>query len=140
PQDPAMVKRALVPDYALGTHVAALGLSFARGPGLGAGYAEGAFVGMHGSWNRGNLSGYKVVWVPFSGGRPAGPPQDFVTGFLDGNGNTRGRPVGVTYDPVGNALLVADDVSNTVWRVAPNRPLPAARAPIRVPASPSPAG
>jgi glucose/arabinose dehydrogenase len=137
PQNPALVRSALVPDYALGSHVAALGLSFARGAGLGAGYGEGAFVGMHGSWNRGNLSGYKVVWVPFRGGRPAGDPQDFVTGFLDGNGGARGRPVGVTFDPIGNALLVADDLSNTVWRVAPTtRPAtPAVPA-----ASPTPAG
>ena len=74
---------------------------------------------MHGSWNRNTLADYKVVWIPFSGGRPVGKPVDFVTGFLDGDGNARGRPVGVAIDPIGNALLIADDLSNTVWRVAP---------------------
>jgi len=131
PQKPELVRRAVAPDYALGSHVAALGLAFAEGPVLGSTYAEGAFVGLHGSWNRNNLSGYKVVWIPFSGGRPAGKPVDFVTGFLDGNGNARGRPVGVAIDPIGSALLIADDLSNTVWRVAPtNRPAaPAAALP-----------
>jgi glucose/arabinose dehydrogenase len=128
PQKPDLVRRAIRPDYALGSHVAALGLAFASGPELGPGYAEGAFVGMHGSWNRGQLAGYKVVWIPFSGGRPAGLPQDFATGFLDGDGKARGRPVGVTIDPVGNALLIADDLANVVWRVAPIA-RPAARAP-----------
>ncbi len=119
PQNPAMVARATRPDYALGSHVAALGVSFVTGEGMGP-YREGAFVGEHGSWNRQDLSGYKVVWVPFANGRPAGKPQDVLTGFLK-DGDTRGRPAGVTYDPVGRALLVADDVSNTVWRVAPAR-------------------
>lgn len=119
PQNPAMVSKATRPDYALGSHVAALGVSFVTGEGMGP-YREGAFVGEHGSWNRQDLSGYKVVWVPFANGRPAGKPQDVLTGFLK-DGDTRGRPVGVTYDPVGRALLVADDVSNTVWRVAPAR-------------------
>ncbi len=127
PQKPEMVRRAIAPDYALGSHVAALGLAFAEGPVLGPQFAEGAFVGMHGSWNRNKLAGYKVVWIPFSGGRPQGKPVDFVTGFLDGDGNARGRPVGVAIDPVGGALLIADDLSNTVWRVAPRvRPTPAA--------------
>jgi glucose/arabinose dehydrogenase len=121
PQKPAMVRAAIRPDYALGSHVAALGLSFVTGTGLGGNFAQGAFVGEHGSWNRQDLSGYKVVWVPFANGRPSGKPQDFLTGFIK-DGHARGRPVGVAYDPVGGALLVADDLSNTVWRVAPVRP------------------
>ena len=129
PQKPELVRSAIAPDYALGSHVAALGLAFADGPVLGSQFDEGAFVGMHGSWNRNNLAGYKVVWIPFSGGRPAGKPVDFVTGFLDGNGNARGRPVGVAIDPVGGALLIADDLSNTIWRVAPRTPPPPAAAP-----------
>lgn len=119
PQQPDMVRKALRPDYALGSHVAALGLSFVTGGGIG-GYGEGAFVGLHGSWNRQDLSGYKVVWVPFAQGRPSGKPQDFLTGFLK-DGHARGRPVGVAFDPVRRAVLVADDLSNTVWRVAPTR-------------------
>lgn len=117
PQRPDMVARAIVPDYALGSHVAALGVSFATGGGLGGAFSEGAFVGEHGSWNRQDLAGYKVVFVPFANGRPAGKPIDVVTGFLDGKGNARGRPVGVTFDQRSGALLVADDLSNTVWRV-----------------------
>jgi glucose/arabinose dehydrogenase len=85
------------------------------------------FVGEHGSWNRSHPSGYKVVFVPFRGGRPAGPPLDFVTGFRSGDGKTYGRPVGVTLDPKG-ALIVADDLSNTIWRVTPIGRLPAAKA------------
>ncbi len=119
PQKPELVARAVVPDYALGSHVAALGLSFARDGGFGGRFTEGAFVGQHGSWNRQDLSGYKVVWVPFSGGQPAGEPIDFVTGFLTDDGRARGRPVGVVFDPARRILLVADDLSNTVWRVAP---------------------
>ncbi len=118
PRNPDQVARALTPDYALGAHVAALGLAFTTGQGMGEGFREGAFVGQHGSWNRSDLSGYKVVWVPFEGGRPAGQPQDFVTGFLH-EGNARGRPVGVLFDPKRSALYVADDLSNTVWRVTP---------------------
>jgi glucose/arabinose dehydrogenase len=121
PQKPELVAKAIAPDYALGSHVAALGLSFASDGGFGGRFAEGAFIGEHGSWNRQDLAGYKVVWVPFSGGRPAGEPVDFMTGFLDGKGGTRGRPVGVTFDPQTRALFVADDLSNTVWRVAPVR-------------------
>ncbi|HYE42879.1 MAG TPA: sorbosone dehydrogenase family protein [Caulobacteraceae bacterium] len=119
PQKPDLVARAVVPDYALGSHVAALGLSFARGGGFGGAFTEGAFVGQHGSWNRQDLAGYRVVWIPFSGGRPSGQPVDFVTGFLTEEGRARGRPVGVTFDPARRILLVADDLSNTVWRVAP---------------------
>lgn len=119
PQKPEMIARAVAPDYALGSHVAALGLSFATDGGFGGGYAQGAFVGEHGSWNRQDLAGYKVVWVPFANGRPAGQPRDFVTGFIGKDGKARGRPVGVTFDPRSRSLLIADDLSNTVWRVAP---------------------
>ena len=120
PQNPDMVARAVTPDYALGSHVAALGLSFARDGGFGGQFAQGAFIGEHGSWNRQDLSGYKVTWVPFANGRPAGPPVDFLTGFIEGE-HARGRPVGVAFDPAKRVLLVADDVSNTIWRVAPAR-------------------
>lgn len=117
PPNPAMVAKAIAPDYGLGAHVAPLGLAFsdARMPGV---YASGAFIGQHGSWNRKELTGYIVVFVPFAGGRPAGPPQPFLTGFLNQDGDAYGRPVGVTLDGKG-ALLVADDVGNAVWRVAP---------------------
>ena len=119
PQKPELVATAVKPDYALGAHVAALGLSFTRDGGFGGVFTEGAFIGEHGSWNRQDLAGYKVSWVPFSGGRPAGEPVDFLTGFLTDNGEARGRPVGVWFDPQRRILLVADDLSNTVWRVAP---------------------
>ncbi|MCC2957705.1 sorbosone dehydrogenase family protein [Massilia sp. IC2-477] len=115
PPDPKKVASAVKPDYSLGSHVAALGLSFSI-PAMGDAYADGVFVGEHGSWNRQNPVGYKVIFVPFKNGRPAGQPIDFVTGFRDGEGKTRGRPVGVTVDPRG-ALIVADDLANTVWRV-----------------------
>ncbi|HEX5867175.1 MAG TPA: sorbosone dehydrogenase family protein [Beijerinckiaceae bacterium] len=118
PQDPQKVASAIRPDYSLGSHVAALGLAFST-PAMGANFAEGVFVGEHGSWNRSVPVGYKVIFVPFRDGRPAGDPIDFVSGFLTDDGNTRGRPVGVTVDPRG-ALIVADDLSNTVWRVAPS--------------------
>ena len=114
PQDPQKVASAIVPDYSLGSHVAALGLDFAT-PAMGAEFADGVFVGEHGSWNRAEPVGYKVIFVPFRNG----PPVDFVSGFLGEDGNTRGRPVGVTVDPRG-ALIVADDLSNTVWRVTPD--------------------
>lgn len=130
PQKPDLVARAVAPDYALGAHVAALGLSFATGGGFGGRFAEGAFVGEHGSWNRQDPAGYKVVWVPFAGGRPAGPPADFLTGFLTKDGKARGRPVGVTFDPAKRILLVADDLSNTVWRVAPAAAGAAPAAPV----------
>lgn len=120
PQNPDMVARAIAPDYALGSHVAALGLSFVTNGGFGGSWSRGAFIGQHGSWNRQDLAGYKVVWVPFAGGRPAGPPVDFVTGFLTEDGRARGRPVGVAFDPQRRILLVADDLSNTVWRIAPS--------------------
>ena len=118
PQRPDLVRTAIVPDYALGSHVAALGLDFASDGGLGGPFSEGAFVGQHGSWNRNDPSGYRVVFVPFSNGRPSGEPIDLATGFLK-DGHARGRPVGVLFDPERRVLLVADDVSNTVWRIAP---------------------
>ena len=117
PQDPAKVAAALRPDYGLGSHVATLGLAFST-PAMGARFADGLFVGEHGSWNRDPPSGYRVVFVPFRDGQPAGDPVDVVTGFFGDDGKTRGRPVGVTVDPRG-ALLVADDLSNTLWRVTP---------------------
>ncbi|HUH60988.1 MAG TPA: sorbosone dehydrogenase family protein [Candidimonas sp.] len=116
PQDPEKVASAITPDYSLGAHVAALGVDFSS-EAMGGEFANGVFVGEHGSWNRTDPVGYKVVFVPFRDGRPAGPPVDFVGGFRDSDGSTRGRPVGVTVDPRG-ALIVADDLSNTVWRVA----------------------
>jgi len=119
PQKPEKVAAAIKPDYSLGSHVAALGVAFSR-PEMGPNFANGAFVGEHGSWNRIPPAGYKVIFVPFANGRPAGQPVDFVTGFRDAAGKTRGRPVGVTVDPRG-ALIVADDLSNTVWRVTPSR-------------------
>jgi glucose/arabinose dehydrogenase len=115
PQKPEKVASAIAPDYALGSHVAALGVDFSEAS-MGEEFADGVFVGQHGSWNRKNPVGYKVVFVPFSNGRPAGEPIDFVTGFRDENGKTRGRPVGVTVDPKG-ALIVADDLANVIWRV-----------------------
>src|SRR3546814_7412657 len=114
PSDPEKVASAITPDYALGSHVAALGLSFSV-PAMGADFADGVFVGEHGSWNRDPPVGYKVVFVPFRNGEPAGEPVDFVSGFRADDGMTRGRPVGVTVDPRG-ALLVADDLYNTIWR------------------------
>ncbi len=121
PQKPDLVKSAIAPDYGLGSHVAPLGLSFASGTGF-PGFAQGAFIGEHGSWNRHHLAGYKVSFVPFAGGRPAGKPRDFVTGFIK-DGRARGRPVGVTYDAARGALWIADDLSNTVWRVTGPAPL-----------------
>jgi len=120
PPRPDLVKKTLVPDYALGAHTASLGLTFYQGELLPPRYRNGAFVGQHGSWNRKPRSGYKVIFVPFDDqGRPAGPPQDILTGFIDEEkGEAHGRPVGVTVDKTG-ALLVADDVGNVVWRIAP---------------------
>ncbi|MDT9598921.1 sorbosone dehydrogenase family protein [Sphingosinicella sp. GR2756] len=120
PQDPRKVASAIRPDYSLGSHVAPLGLAFST-PAMGARFSQGVFVGQHGSWNRDDPSGYKIVFVPFQGGRPAGPPIDFASGFLGADGKTRGRPVGVTIDPRG-ALIIADDLSNAIWRVTPIRP------------------
>ena len=117
PQRPDLVARAIVPDYGLGSHVAPLGLTFYGGAMYPAQFQGGAFVAEHGSWDRSPLNGYRVVYIPFANGRPAGRTQDFVTGFVDDGGHTRGRPVGLAVDRTG-ALLVADDVGDTVWRIA----------------------
>jgi glucose/arabinose dehydrogenase len=119
PPRPEMVARAVKPDYALGNHVAPLGLTFADGAALGPRFAGGAFVGEHGSWNRSPRSGYKVVFVRFENGRPVGVPVDVLTGFLNAEEEAQGRPVGVAIDKRGG-LLVADDVGNVIWRVSAN--------------------
>jgi glucose/arabinose dehydrogenase len=118
PPRPDLVAKAIVPDYALGAHTASLGLTFYEAGLFPPRYAGGAFIGQHGSWNRNPRSGYKVIFVPFSNGQPAGALEDVLTSFLDAYGNALGRPVGVAVDKAG-ALLVADDVGNTVWRVTP---------------------
>jgi glucose/arabinose dehydrogenase len=118
PQRPDLVAQAIVPDYALGNHTASLGLAFSEGMLMPDDLRNGAFVGQHGSWNRDPHSGYKVIFVPFKDGRPAGQPVDILTGFLSEDGDALGRPVGVVIDRRG-ALLVADDVGNAIWRVAP---------------------
>ena len=117
PQRPDLVARAIVPDYSLASHVAPLGMVFYTAGALPPAYRGGAFVGEHGSWNRQVLSGYKVVYIPFANGRPSGPSQDVVTGFLTDGDHAHGRPVGLAVDNQG-ALLVADDVGNAVWRVS----------------------
>jgi glucose/arabinose dehydrogenase len=114
PQRPELVARAIKPDYGLSSHVAALGLAFGQGE---LGWGDGAYIGLHGSWNRSPRNGYKVVFVPFAGGRPAGQPREVLTGFLSADGKAKGRPVGVAFDRTGG-LLVADDVGNTLWRVS----------------------
>jgi glucose/arabinose dehydrogenase len=116
PQRPELVAQAVPPDYGLGSHVAPLGLVFSQGDSLPAQYRSGVFIGEHGSWDRDPPVGYKVVYIPFSDGRPNGPPQDVVTGFISNDGKTRGRPVGVAIDRTGG-ILIADDVGNTIWRV-----------------------
>ncbi len=117
PEQPEMVAKAIAPDYALGAHTASLGLTFAEGAKLGPEYSSGAFIGQHGSWNRDPFSGYKVIYVPFSGGKPAGQAIDVLTGFINAEKEIAyGRPVGVAIGKDG-ALLVADDVGNTIWRV-----------------------
>jgi glucose/arabinose dehydrogenase len=118
PRRPDLVAKAIVPDYALGAHTASLGLTFNTGNLFPHDMASGAFIGQHGSWNRKPRSGYKVIFVPFANGKPAGPPRDILTGFLNDKGEAQGRPVGVRIAKDG-ALLVADDVGNTVWRVTP---------------------
>ena len=118
PQRPDLVQKAIVPDYALGAHTGSLGLTFATTDLFGPSWRNGAFVGQHGSWNRVPRSGYKVIFVPFRNGVPSGAPKDVLTGFVDSAGQAMGRPVGVAIDHAG-ALLVADDVGNKVWRVAP---------------------
>lgn len=106
-----------MPDVALGAHTASLGLAFDEGNILPGKYSGGAFIGQHGSWNRSQLSGYKVVFVPFKGGKPAGEPEDFLTGFMAGKDkDVYGRPVGIAFTKTGT-MLVADDAGNTIWRV-----------------------
>jgi glucose/arabinose dehydrogenase len=119
PQRPDLVAKAIKPDYALGNHVAPLGLAFSEGNSK-LPYGDGAFIGQHGSWNRKPFSGYDVVYVPFRNGEPAGAPVEVLSGFVSPDGKAYGRPVGVAIDKRG-ALLVADDVGNSVWRVAPLR-------------------
>jgi glucose/arabinose dehydrogenase len=119
PAKPELVATARAPDYALGPHTASLGLVFYTGEALSE-YGGGAFVAQHGSWNRKPPSGYRVIFVPFAAGRPAGMPRDVLTGFLTDAGEAQGRPVGLAVDAAG-ALLVADDVGNTIWRVTPAR-------------------
>lgn len=116
PMDSALVARAIAPDYALGPHTASLGLAAAKGNTLPPQFANGMFVGQHGSWNRKPRSGYKVIFVPFNNGKPSGAPLDVLTGFVNADGDAMGRPVGVAVDGKG-ALLVADDVGNVIWRV-----------------------
>jgi glucose/arabinose dehydrogenase len=118
PPRPDMVQKAVMPDYGLGSHTASLGLAFYDAKLFPPSWQGGAFIGQHGSWNRKEFSGYKVVFVPFAEGRPSGPPIDFLSGFLTRDGKAKGRPVGVAVDKAG-ALLVADDVGNVVWRVSP---------------------
>lgn len=117
PPRPDMVAKAIAPDYALGTHVAPLGLTYSSSKGMPEKFSNGVFVGEHGSWNRNPQSGYKVVFISFDNGKPSGMPIDFLSGFLNADGEAQGRPVGVILDQQG-ALLVADDVGNKVWRVS----------------------
>ena len=118
PRRPDLVQKAMAPDYALGAHTASLGLAFNTGNLFPPEMEGGAFIGQHGSWNRKPRAGYKVIFVPFKDGKPSGAPQDVLTGFLNDKGEAQGRPVGVRLDKQG-ALLVADDVGNTIWRVTP---------------------
>lgn len=126
PPRPDLVAKAIVPDYALGAHTASLGLAFNTGGLFPEAMANGAFIGQHGSWNRKPRSGYKVIFIPFRDGKPSGMPQDVLTGFLNDGGEAQGRPAGVRIDKQG-ALLVADDVGNTIWRVTPAATSAAAR-------------
>ena len=125
PQRPDLVARAIVPDYALGSHTASLGLAFADRNALLPQYGSGVFVGQHGSWNRNPRSGYRVIFVPFRNGKPSGDPVEVLTGFISADGAALGRPVGVALDRRG-ALLVADDVGDIVWRVTADGPARAA--------------
>ena len=118
PPRPDLVAKAIAPDYALGAHTAPLGLAFYSGDLFPERYKGGAFIGQHGSWNRVPKSGYKVIFVPFANGTPAGKPEDILSGFVNDDGDAQGRPVGVVVDSKG-ALLVADDVGNSIWRVTP---------------------
>jgi glucose/arabinose dehydrogenase len=120
PQNPTLVAKAIVPDYALGSHTASLGLTSSVGTTLPVAISNGMFIGQHGSWNRKPRSGYKVIFVPFTAGQPSGLPVDVLSGFISPDGNAYGRPVGVALDKQG-ALLVADDVGNIVWRVSAHR-------------------
>ena len=120
PQRPDLVEQAIAPDYALGPHTGSLGLAYAHATALGPRFTRGMFVGQHGSWNRKPRSGYKVIFVPFLNGKPSGQPIDVLTGFVTESGDAMGRPVGVAVDKRG-ALLVADDVGNTIWHVTPAR-------------------
>ena len=122
PQRPDLVAKAIAPDYALSSHVAPLGLVFTQSSSLPADYRSGVFITEHGSWDRSPLVGYKVVYVPFKDGQPSGPPRDVVSGFLTDDGKALGRPVGITLDHSG-AALIADDVGNAVWRVSAARHL-----------------
>jgi glucose/arabinose dehydrogenase len=117
PQNPDMVARAIVPDYALGAHTASLGMTFYNAD-LMPQFKNGALVSQHGSWNRKPHSGYQLVFVPFTNGKPSGPPQNVLSGFLGKDDHAYGRPVGVAVDKTG-AILLADDVGNTVWRITP---------------------
>jgi len=141
PPRPDLVETALVPDYALSSHVAALGLAFTNDSAMPEQFANGAFVGNRGSWNRDHFNGYKVIYIPFTDGRPSGEAQDVVTGFLNGD-EARGRPVGLAIDGTG-ALLIADDAGNTVWRVAAAdgsvtpEPIPTDRVSAEQPAAPA---
>jgi glucose/arabinose dehydrogenase len=118
PPRPDWVAKAIAPDYALGAHTASFGLVFYAGNLLPKRFTGGAFIGQHGSWNRQPRSGYKVIFVPFIDGHPAGTPEDILTGFVSAQGDAQGRPVGVVVDRTG-ALLIADDVGNSIWRVTP---------------------
>ncbi len=121
PERPDLVDKAIVPDFALGPHTASLGLTWSGSTSLPARFNSGMFVGQHGSWNRKPFSGYKVIFVPFARGMPAGKPVNVLTGFVKENGDAMGRPVGVAIDKSG-ALLVADDVGNAIWRVSRAQP------------------
>jgi glucose/arabinose dehydrogenase len=121
PPRPDLVATAISPDYALGAHTASLGLAFNMADALPDRYVGGAFIAQHGSWNRIARRGYKVIFVAFANGRPAGPPEDVLTDFLSAKAQAYGRPVGVALDRDG-ALLVSDDVGNVVWRVTRRAP------------------
>ncbi len=123
PPRPDLVAAAIKPDYALGSHTGSLGLAFSHGKLLPEKYRDGVFIGQHGSWNRKPRSGYKVIFIPFAQGKPAGDAEDVLTAFVDADGKARGRPVGVAIDKAG-ALLVADDVGNAIWRVGPSAAKP----------------
>ena len=122
PQNPVLVAKAIVPDYALGAHTASLGLATAKGNTLSPQFTNGMFIGQHGSWNRKPFGGYKVIFVPFTNGEPNGEPIDVLTNFINNKGEAQGRPVGVLVNKRG-ALLVADDVGNTIWKVSATKPL-----------------